>query len=247
MPQIKYNFVDLGSLTSIEPNEQCDVLGVVTDDGQVNEITTKATQRQLKKRDITIIDRSGFQCRVTLWGKGAEQWSESTGDVVAFKGVKVSDFNGRSLSALASTSMSLSPDITEAHQLKGWYDSKGAETSFQSLQTGAGAGAGAGASFNQSSFQMISDVHDAGYGYGEKPDFFNIQAQTMYVRSTGTISYPSCPTPECKKKMARDMDGSWRCEKCDRSYEQPIHRYVLLRLALWPASSLTRARPLATF
>ena len=50
----------------------------------------------------------------------AEGFDPTGCPVVAVKGVKVSDFNGVSLSVLNSSVVSLNPDIPEAHQLRGW-------------------------------------------------------------------------------------------------------------------------------
>ena len=84
-------------------------------------ITTKATQKTVSKRDLTVVDRSGFSCRVTLWGKQAENYNtEEVEPVIAFKGVKVGDFGGRTLSMFSSSTMSINPDIQEAHALRGW-------------------------------------------------------------------------------------------------------------------------------
>jgi replication factor A1 len=79
----------------------------------VTEITTKATNKQvgvirnvaqflinvsstqLSKRELTLVDKSGFSVRLTLWGKQAEQYSsDEEAPVVAFKGVRVGDFGG---------------------------------------------------------------------------------------------------------------------------------------------------------
>lgn len=59
---------------------------------------------QLFKRDLTLVDKSGFSVRMTLWGKQAEQYSVSEpSPVIAFKGVKVGDFGGKFLSQLFLT------------------------------------------------------------------------------------------------------------------------------------------------
>lgn len=44
-----------------------------------------------------------FQVNLTLWGKTAEDFDAGAQPVVALKGVKLSDFGGRSLSAVSST------------------------------------------------------------------------------------------------------------------------------------------------
>ena len=75
---------------------------------------------QFAKRDIQLVDQSGQSIRLTLWGKQAETFNHDDEPVIAFKGVKVGDFGGRSLSMFSSATMSVNPDIQEAHQLRGW-------------------------------------------------------------------------------------------------------------------------------
>jgi len=43
-----------------------------------------------------LVDQSGYSVRLTLWGKQAEQFQASDSPIVAFKGVKVGDFGGKS-------------------------------------------------------------------------------------------------------------------------------------------------------
>ena len=40
--------------------------------------------------------------------------------MIAVKGAKISDFNGKSLSSLSSSHIEKNPDISEAYQLRGW-------------------------------------------------------------------------------------------------------------------------------
>ncbi len=75
---------------------------------------------QLTKRELTLVDRSGVSIRMTLWGQQAEQYNEPEQAVIAFKGVRVGDFNGRSLSMVGSSVMTSNPDMPEAHVLRGW-------------------------------------------------------------------------------------------------------------------------------
>lgn len=121
VPQIKYDFVDLAALIDLEKDATCDVLGIVKETGDVSEITAKASQKQIKKRELTIVDRSGYSCRLTLWGKSAETWNGEEGAVYAFKGAKVGDFGGRTLSMGGQSTVTADPDIPEAHSLRGWY------------------------------------------------------------------------------------------------------------------------------
>jgi hypothetical protein len=75
---------------------------------------------QFAKREIQLVDQSGQAVRLTLWGKQAENFTAPDEPVIAFKGVKVGDFGGRSLSMFSSASMTVNPDIPEAHSLRGW-------------------------------------------------------------------------------------------------------------------------------
>lgn len=49
---------------------------------------------QVIKRELTLVDKSGFSVRLTLWGKQAEQYNIEDAPVIAFKGVKVGDYGG---------------------------------------------------------------------------------------------------------------------------------------------------------
>lgn len=49
---------------------------------------------QVTKRELTIVDRSAYSVRLTLWGKQAEQFSNEGDPIIAWKGLKVSDFAG---------------------------------------------------------------------------------------------------------------------------------------------------------
>jgi replication factor A1 len=47
------------------------------------------------KRELVLCDRSNTSIKLTLWGKQAEQYNvEEAYPVIAFKGVKVGDFQG---------------------------------------------------------------------------------------------------------------------------------------------------------
>ncbi|GAA6016502.1 hypothetical protein JCM10207_002819 [Rhodosporidiobolus poonsookiae] len=223
VPKVKFEFVQLADLTQLEKDATCDVLGIVQDHGVVSEITAKATQKQIKKRELTIVDRSQFSCRVTLWGRQAESWNEADGGIVALKGVKVGDFGGRSLSVSGSSTVMVDPDIEEAHELRGWYDTTGQNQSFQAHSN---SGPGAATSFKPDQFKTLQTVVDENLGMSDKPDFFATRATVTYVKGEN-LSYPACPTERCNKKMILEGENAWRCEKCDMTYEAPQYRYIL--------------------
>lgn len=53
---------------------------------------------QVSKRELTLVDRSNSSIRLTLWGKQAEAYEDDGSyPVIAFKGVKIGEFQGEAL------------------------------------------------------------------------------------------------------------------------------------------------------
>jgi ribosomal protein L37AE/L43A len=120
--------------------------------------------------------------------------------------------------------MSINPDIEEAHALRGWYDSIGSNQPFQSHSSALSGGGMSTGSFDRGAIRSLAFVKNNGLGTDDRVDYFSARATVMHIKSDN-ISYPACPTQGCNKKVVEGHDG-WRCEKCDKSYEKPEHRYV---------------------
>lgn len=216
-----------------------DVVAVVKEIGSVTEITTKATGRQvmtsllvlptlttgqIPKRELKIVDQSGFAINLTLWNKQAESFSaDEENPIIAFKGVRVGDYGGRSLSMVASSMMMMNPDIPEAHNLRGWYDSSGSGQSFQAHARTDGGGAG-GAVFNRSEMKALDDIKAVDV-IDDNGASFCCQASVVHIKPE-RISYEACHTPGCSKKVNQEGD-SWRCDKCNTLHDTPNHRCVV--------------------
>ncbi|GLB34780.1 putative as part of the replication protein A (RPA RP-A), a single-stranded DNA-binding heterotrimeric complex, may play an essential role in DNA replication, recombination and repair [Lyophyllum shimeji] len=229
LPMIKYHFVPLSGLEDLPKDSTCDVIAIVKEVAPLAEIMSKQQNKPIPKRELTLVDQSGYSVRMTLWGKQAEQYSAEDSPVIAFKGVKVGDFGGRSLSMFSSSTMMINPDIEECFALRGWYDSIGAGQAFQAhSNTGGGTMSG----FKRAEMRSIHEVKDAQLGQQDKVDYFSTRATIMHIKSD-TISYPACQTPGCSKKVV-EVNGSWRCEKCNKSFDRPEHRYIMsLAVADW--------------
>lgn len=122
----------------------------------------------------------------------------------------------------SSSTMQINPDIDECFALRGWYDSSGAEQSFQAHSNTIGAGASMG--FNRSEIRSLDDVKQSQLGTPDKPEYFSTRATIMHIKSDN-ISYAACPTQNCNKKVVEDHNG-WKCEKCDQTFAAPEHRFV---------------------
>jgi replication factor A1 len=223
VPQVRFNFTTIGELQNVEKDTTIDIIGVLKEVAVVEEITSKTTNKPYNKRELTLVDDSGFSVRLTIWGKTATAFEAQPEAIVAFKGAKVSDFGGRSLSLLSSGSISLDPDIQEAHKLKGWYDSQGRSNTFASHSGMAGAGSAGG---RQDPLKTIAQVRDEDLGKTEQADYFSTKATIVYIKQDN-VSYPACLNEGCNKKVTDMGDGTWRCEKCDQSHPKPQYRYIM--------------------
>ncbi|KAF3005553.1 Replication factor A protein 1 [Neopestalotiopsis sp. 37M] len=223
VPQVRFDFVTIEELQSIEKDSAIDIIGILKEVGETSQIVSKATQKAFDKRELTIVDDSNFSVRLTIWGKTANEFSTPVESVVAFKGAKVSDFGGRSLSLLASGKVTVDPDISEAHRLKGWYDSQGRHGDFTTHQNTASLGS---ATNRESQNKTIQQVKDENLGMDEgKVEYFSLKATVVYIKQE-TFCYPACPNEGCNKKVVDQGDG-WRCEKCNATHEKPQYRYIM--------------------
>ncbi|KAH9245587.1 hypothetical protein BASA81_016923 [Batrachochytrium salamandrivorans] len=219
--QIKYNFLTLDRLLEVEKDAVIDVLAVVKDCFPVSEITTKANNK-LKKRDVVIVDESGWSVRLTLWGSQAESFEHADHPVIGIKNVRVGDFGGRTLSVSMSSTMTLNPSIQDAFRLRGWYDAKAGSVDFQSY---SGGSSGASGSSRASNLKTIEQIKESNLGDGEKPDYVSVRASISFAKREN-LWYPACPNEACKNKKVVENGSEWRCEKCDSNYPHPVYRYI---------------------
>lgn len=222
VPQVRFNFCTIQELQSVEKDNTVDVIGVLKEVGEVGDITSKKDGRPFSKRELTLVDDTGFSVRVTVWGKTANSFDVPTESVVAFKGTKVSDFGGKSLSLLSSGTMTIDPDIPDAHRLKGWYDSSGRTGTFETHQNSTSM---ANATGRKEEIKTITEVKDENLGMDNQA-YYTIKATIVFIRQEN-FCYPACSTPNCNKKVIDMGDGTWHCEKCSVSHDKPEYRYIL--------------------
>ncbi|EPZ36651.1 Nucleic acid-binding domain-containing protein, partial [Rozella allomycis CSF55] len=210
IPFVKYNFVPIAKLAEVGENLNVDVVGVAVKVHELNNFTSKTTQKEMTKRDVEILDMSNTLIRVTLWGQTAKDFSVQGTPVLAFKGCRTSHYNGITLSLSSSGTMIINPDIPQAHELRGWYDSVGNSIqakSFSTQQTKQ--------TQNSPTDDRIclSEIKEKNLGFSDKPDYFSCVATVGYIYADNNISYTACPSPGCNKKITEEGPNQWRCEK----------------------------------
>ncbi|EXJ64213.1 replication factor A1 [Cladophialophora yegresii CBS 114405] len=225
VPQVRYNFTSISDLQFVEKDTTIDIIGVLKDVGETSQITSKTTSKPYDKRELTLVDNTGYSVRLTIWGKTAASFDVPPESIVAFKGVKVSDFGGRSLSLLSSGSVSANPDMPEAHKLKGWFEDQGRSGNFATHANVQGT-VGPGAGSRSDPFKTISQVKDEQLGMSENADFFSVKASIQYIKQDN-FCYPACRSEGCNKKVFESDPGQWRCERCDKTHDKPEYRYIM--------------------
>lgn len=222
LPGINFQFVGLNELDSKAANSLVDVIGVVKTCGDVGTVTGRQSQKEITKRDISLVDQTGMSVNMTLWGNEATNFNGDGNPVMAVKGARLSDYGGRSLSVLASSQVLMNPtDLKIAFQLRSWFDSEGQNMDFQSFRGEGGGGSGSG-----TNWMTFADVRSQNIGGGEKADYFTSKGTLIFLRKENCM-YRACPTESCNKKLIDQGNGMFRCEKCSREFPNFKWRMIL--------------------
>nr|XP_029715959.1 replication protein A 70 kDa DNA-binding subunit [Aedes albopictus] len=221
MPSIQYNFVPISQIGNMEANAIIDVIGICKEAGDVMQFTARSSGRELKKREVTLVDTSSAAVSLTLWGEDAQNFNAASNPVLVIKGARVTEFGGgKSLGLVASSVLKTNPDTDDAHRVRGWYLSVGCDSVINSVSTRTGAGAG-----YSTEWLTFHEAKEKNLGAGDKPDYFQVKAVIHNIKSANAV-YKACPRPECNKKVIDQDNGQYRCEKCNADF--PNFKYRLL-------------------
>ncbi|XP_054610320.1 replication protein A 70 kDa DNA-binding subunit-like isoform X2 [Dunckerocampus dactyliophorus] len=207
-------------LEDIETDAIVDVIGVCEEVEDVSVVNTKAG-KQIQKRVLMLTDSSGKMVALTLWGDEAQNFNTCPHPVVAIKGARLSDFGGRSLSALFSSTLMVNPDITEAFKLRAWYNQVGHSFQSQSLTATKSMGEEI-----RTNWKSLNDIKAEQMGHSEKADYFSCVATVVYMRKENCL-YQACATASCNKKVV-EQNGRYHCEKCNKDFPNFKYRFILI-------------------
>nr|CAG8535501.1 12071_t:CDS:10 [Entrophospora candida] len=217
LENIKFQFVPLKDLAEIDKDNIVDVIGIVKRSHELVEVTSKQTQKAIYKKEIDIVDKSGYEINMSLWGNQAVNFDVADYSVIACKSVRVGEYKGKTLSVALNSILLVNPSIPEAEELKN------CDAEFNSL-TGSAEQTNI-PSVKEAQKPLEEILSDRTLGRKDKPDYFTVKAIVMYIHSKGKdFFYPACPN--CNKKVI-EYENSWNCGKCSKSFENPIYRYML--------------------
>ena len=208
IPTLQFNFVKIGDLGDAAKDSIVDVIGICKSSSDCATIVSSRTQKELTKRDLFLVDQSNTEVSLTLWGTKAETFESASNPVVCVKGAKVSDYNGVSLSTLSSSVVQINPDLKPAHDLKGWFDSEGANLQTNSLtQSGMRGGGDMGIGTN---LKMIGEVkrENLGFGVDGKPEYYSTTGYISVIQKDKAL-YQACTQVNdgkpCNKKVSNHV------------------------------------------
>ncbi|KAN0024183.1 hypothetical protein ACTFIV_008583 [Dictyostelium citrinum] len=115
-----YNFKKIADIENLEKNETLDVIGAITNIEPIANLTSKQG-KDFTKFGITIADDTNASISVVFWNEKATEIAPQVkvGDIIAVKGVKVSDYSGRTLSYGFASSFALNDEqIQETSNLR---------------------------------------------------------------------------------------------------------------------------------
>lgn len=228
-----YDFVKIAALEGIEANKNVDVLAVVKSVSEPANLISKKTGSELTKCDLVLVDDSGVEISLTIWGDKARTAPQDFAGqpVAAFRRARVGDYGGKSLSAGPSCDIRPTDLPQAAHLAHWWQTAGGAQASTRSLSA-SGLGGGGGKMDALQDRKPIASIKQENMGLGDKPDWLSFKATLSFLKKDkeGGAWYPACANPgePCKNrfKCSPTTDNQWFCEKCQGTYANPVRRWI---------------------
>lgn len=218
IPLVKFNFVAIGSLSNISTNQPVDLIGAIDKVEEVTVVNSKTKNKELKKRNVTIVDMSRHSICVTIWGEQSESFIGIEGDVMVTKAARLSNYGGKSASA--GDCIFINPDIPETRKIKNWFSGL-IERNFTPLtsaqeQTGVNQWRTLDQMLN---IELAKTQNPSGYvGLSGK-------VKAIIIAVGKNPVYKCCPNGPCKKKLVDTQNGELKCDKCQQTFTTWRYRY----------------------
>lgn len=134
-------YIPIADVFNINLQSKVNVLGVCFDVGVLKSFTSKA-DKELKKRNVTIVDETLQPIVLTIWNSEAESFSsEHTNSIVYIQTGQLKELNeSRIITHTPETVITLNPKMIEAEKLKTWFINVGKDLTQKQISNMAFAG-----------------------------------------------------------------------------------------------------------
>ena len=232
-------------IMSMKINSVINVLCLVIDEGKKIVKTTRNGDQEMRR--TIVIDKTGTKIELTLWRQFANMNIQRE-NVLLLKKVRVGDFNGRNLSSLNETNITISPtepslknEIDElikyfiAHKNEMYTPHQYEDNKISNQSTNVNSSIINSIikeekntninpigkiDFLQSIIDSMSEEEGIRY------PFYKIKATVTHLSHNDKNFYPGCPDKECARKLVYDIN-KWVCQRCKRTYDSPRYYYSL--------------------
>ena len=218
IPKIHFNFCTIEEIAQ-KANTVLDVIGIVDDPGIMSMITLRSGE-QKEKKNIKLLDDTGYSVDITLWGQNALDIQVNKGDIVIFQDVIVKEYNGKFLSFTSNSKLlSKIPDHPRYKDIL-LYKNKTREGNIEAKSL-----------TEQKDYQIkiykigqIIDYMNTQNVYSDSKQGFNCIA--YLIRVSGNFFYESCENETCMKKVTKTNEGLYYCDKCNKMNAKPRYRLM---------------------
>jgi len=228
MPAVRYSFVQIASIADKPTNAIVDVLGVATSISPVTSLTSKSG-KELTKRTVTLSDDSGASIEATIWGQKAVAFPDEGEPVVALKGMRVTEWNQKSLGFSQGSIYEIDPEMEAGIKLRAWWKGGGSSQAISSLSVNGGGGGGGGAR-DDSSRAPLHEVKNMQVSSTET-EWANVRCYLSRLQPARGNEEPKpawyAACNKCQKKLMGDEQSGFTCEACNWSGSEANYRYIL--------------------
>ncbi|CAI2171261.1 17854_t:CDS:10 [Funneliformis geosporum] len=213
---IKINIdpIKISDLNDYEKDQTVDIVAAIKEIAETAQITTK-NQKMIDKRDIIIVDDSGYEIKLTTWGQQVNELRDvEPGTVIICKNARVGDFQGKNLSMYGISRLLIDPDIPQTYPLREWVKNGGLEKETNVFSSGFYPGS---SNFRNNPEKTIAQIVKENIGHNsEKGEYFVTRGTIVFIKKE-SMFYAACPTDGCNKKVIEDGENSYRINVSDHT------------------------------
>lgn len=219
-----FDFISIEQIKDAAVGAYVDIIGVCTRVSDLQEFTAKASGREMKKRDLYLIDQSNNEICLALWGRDAEEFTSADGNpVIAIRAAKVTEFMGGKNISTSGGLFKINPEMPSAYKLKGWFDTRDNDAAITNLSARTGSGGGS-VDTPWVTFRDVEEMQNI--GADPRGDYYQLHAAIAFMSLDKGIVYKACPSQDCNKKVNDLANGMYKCEKCNEEF--PKYKYRLI-------------------
>ncbi|CAK75533.1 unnamed protein product (macronuclear) [Paramecium tetraurelia] len=214
-----YQIKTIEDVDNLSLDEKCDVLGVIIDIKPTTQIMTKSNENRSKK-NITLYDQTQRGIDIVLWGQQAEKWQFQKDEIVAFRGLKISDYQMvRNLTVTNSTiyEKNLS-NLKKINGFQEFYEFYSKNKDFLETKPKESR-----KKFPLSYIEQIKKDFE-GIRNIKFVKFYEIKAYITNI-FTKLLYYEGCEN--CKRKVVYIQQTKlYHCQSCNQNFDQPSYKYM---------------------